>query len=202
MFLFALGGSLALGAGLFAIASFSEGALLATRTVAQVIGWLFVLATIAGAAVLRRSDFAGITAMTVTLGSGLLLLYVTHFDWSELRTMPAAYAAVELRQQELKLIEAPSPTLAAALGMKEIVIPDMPKPEARKPLLGPIPVLALPGAMVKDFPTLEAVQRSRCSEKAGLAWLICQESARLEYCESRQNDLVTCPSPIPQSHPG
>lgn len=202
MFLFALGGSLALGAGLFAIASFSEGALLATRTVAQVIGWLFVLATIAGAAVLRRSDFAGITAMTVTLGSGLLLLYVTHFDWSELRTMPAAYAAVELRQQELKLIEAPSPTLAAALGMKEIVIPDMPKPEARKPLLGPIPVLALPGAMVKDFPTLEAVQRSRCSEKAGLAWLICQESARLEYCESHQYDLATCPSPIPQSHPG
>ena len=203
MFLFALGGSLALGAGLFAIASFSEGALLATRTVAQVIGWLFVLATIAGAAVLRRSDFAGITAMTVTLGSGLLLLYVTHFDWSELRTMPAAYAAVELRQQELKVIEAPSPTLAAALGMKQILIPDMPKPEARKPLLGPIPVVALPsGALVKEFPTLEAVQRSRCSEKAGLAWLLCQESARLEYCESHQYDLATCPSPIPQAHPG
>jgi hypothetical protein len=203
MFLFALGGSVALGAGLFAIASFSDGALLAARTVAQGIGWLFILATIAGAAVLRRSEFAGITAATITLGSGLLLLYVTHFDWSELRTMPMAYAAMETRPADLKVIENPSPTLAAALGMKAIVIPDMPKAEPRMPLLGPIPVAALPsGAMVKEFSNLEAAQRRRCSEKVGLAWLLCQESARLEYCESRENDPATCPSPIPQAYPG
>src|SRR5918992_1655753 len=160
MFLFALGGSVALGAGLFAIASFSDGALLAARTVAQVIGWLFILATIAGAAVLRRSEFAGITAATITLGSGLLLLYVTHFDWSELRTMPMAYAAMKTRPADLKVIENPSPTLAAALGMKAIIIPDMPKAEPRMPLLGPIPVAALPsGAMVKEFSNLEGAQR-------------------------------------------
>lgn len=190
MFLFMLGGSLALGAGLFALASFSEGTLLATRTVALVIGWLFIVATLTGAPVLRRSDFAGITAAVVTLGSGLLLLYVAHFDWSEIRPMSTAYAAIE----DLKVIEAPSPSLAAALRMKEIVIPDMPKAKPHTPLLAAAP---------KDFfSTVETLQRSRCSEKVGLAWLLCQESARLEYCESRASDEASCPSPIPQSHPG
>ena len=193
MFLFALGGSLALGAGLFAIASFSEGALLGARTVAQVIGWLFVVATVAGAATIRRSDLAAITAATVTLGSGLMLLYVTHFDWSEIRTMPTAYAATEARPAEPKVIENPSPALAAALGMKEIVIPDMPKAAPARPLLA--------ATTVRDLPTVEAFQRHRCADKAGLAWLVCQESARLEYCELR-HDESTCPSPIPQSYPG
>lgn len=191
MFLFMLGGSLALGAGLFAVATFSEGTLLATRTAAQVIGWLFVLATVAGAATLRR-EFASITAATVTLGSGLLLLYVAHFDWSEIRAMPSAYAAVEL-----KIMEHPSPRLAAALGMKEIVIPDMPKAQPHKPFFA-----AAPKDFVVALPTVEALQRSRCSERLGLAWLLCQESVRLEYCESRASDEASCPSPIPQSHPG
>ena len=189
MFLFMLGGSLAIGTGLFALASFSEGTLLATRTAAQVIGWLFVLATVAGAAALRR-DFPSITAATVTLGSGLLLLYIAHFDWSEITPMSTAYAAIE----DLKGIETPSPSLAAALGMKEIIIPGMPKTEPHTPLLAAGP---------KDFfPTVQTLQRSRCSEKIGLAWLLCQESVRLEYCESRASDEASCPSPIPQSHPG
>lgn len=203
MFLFMLGGALTFGTALFAVATYGDGALLATRTVAQIIGWLFILASVAGAAVLRRSDFAGITAATVTLGSGLLLLYVTHFDWSELRTMPAAYAATE-RHAELKVIQDPSPALAAALGMKEVVIPVMPKGEAVKPLLA---VVALPGGPIgKDLPgaftSVEALQQSRCSEKVGLAWLMCQESVRLEYCQTRASDEATCPSPIPQSYPG
>ena len=191
MFLFLLGGSLALGAGLFALASFSEGTLLATRTVALVIGWLFIVATLTGAPVLRRSDFAGITAATVTLGSGLLLVYVAHFDWSEIKAMPSAYAAVETRSHELKVIEEPSP------AMKEIVIPDMPKAQPHKPFLA-----GAPKDFVVAFPTVEALQSSRCSERLGLAWLLCQESVRLEYCESRASDEASCPSPIPQSHPG
>lgn len=203
MFLFMLGGALAVGSGLFAVATYSDGAWLATRTVAQVIGWLFILATVGGAAVLRRSDFAGITAASVTLGSGLLLLYVTHFDWSELKTMPAAYAAVEARQ-DLKVIEEPSPALAAALGLKEIVIPDLPKAQPEKPLLAPtaLPGVALTKEFYTAFPSVEVLQRSRCSEKTGLAWLVCQESVRLEYCQFRVNDEATCPSPIPQSYPG
>lgn len=203
MFLFMLGGALALGSGLFAVATYSDGAWLATRTVAQVIGWLFIVATVAGGAVLRRSDFAGITAATVTLGSGVLLLYVTHFDWSELRTMPSAYAASEPRH-DLKVIEEPAPALAAALGLKEIVIPDLRQPDPSKPVVA---IAVLPGGPIgKDFPgaitSVEALQQSRCSAKAGLAWLLCQESVRLEYCQFRMHDEATCPSPIPQSYPG
>lgn len=204
MFLFMLGGSLALGAGLFAVASYSEGALLAIRTVAQIIGWLFVLATVAGAAALRRPDFGILTAATVTLGSGLLLLYLAHFDWSEIRTMPAAYAATEARHSDVKRIVDPSPALAAALGLKPIVIPSMPKAQPEKPLLELTAIRSAP--MTQDFPaafpTMQALQRKRCSDKVGLAWLVCQESARLEYCQYRENDETTCPSPIPRSYPG
>lgn len=193
MFLFMLGGSLALGAGLFAVASFSEGTLLATRTVAQVIGWLFIVATFAGAAVLRRVDFGSMTAVSVTLGSGLLLVYMAHFDWSEIRPMATAYAAIE----DLRVIETPSPKLAAALGMKEIVIPDMPRAQPHTPFFA-----AAPKDFSVAFLTVEALQRSRCSEKLGIAWLVCHESTRLEYCEGRPSDQANCPSPIPLSYPG
>ena len=208
MFLFALGGSLALGAGLFAVASFSEGALLAMRTVAQVIGWLFVMATLAGATALRRAHIGSITAIGVTSVSAFLLLYVSHFDWSEIRTVRSAHA----------VIAHPSPALAAAMGLKEIVVPALPpsrasadagmkefvvpqrpKAEPPKPLVASSTHVAAP---VHKELSMEGMQRSRCSQKAGLARLLCLESARLEYCQSRPNDEAACPSPIPQSHPG
>ena len=197
MFLFMLGGSLALGGGLFVLASFSEGTLVPARTAALVIGWLFVLATIGGVAALRRPGPAAVTAAAVTLCSGLLVLYIAHFEWSEIAKtapMPSAYAAVEL-----KVIEAPSPALAAALGMKEIVVPELPKMTAHTPLLA---------AVAKEdscaaFHGVESLQcRRGCGEKTGLAWVVCQESARLEYCESRPHDDANCPSPIPRSYPG
>lgn len=46
MFLILLGGSLALGASLFVAASFTAGSFVSVRTVAAIIGWLFVLATL------------------------------------------------------------------------------------------------------------------------------------------------------------
>jgi len=194
MFLFMLGGSLALGGGLFVLASYSEGTLVPARTAAMVIGWLFVLATIGGVAALRRPGPGAIAAASITLSSGLLVLYIAHFEWGEIAPMPSPYAAVEL-----KVIEAPSPALAAALGMKEIVIPEMPKAQLHTPLLM---------ALAKEdscaaLHGVESVQcRRGCGEKTGLAWIMCQESARLEYCEGRQHDEATCPSPIPRSYPG
>jgi hypothetical protein len=49
---------------------------------------------------------------------------------------------------------------------------------------------------------VESLQCNRCSGKLGFARLTCQESVRLEYCESELGDERTCPSPIPQSYPG
>ena len=107
MFLILLGGSLALGVSLFVAASFTAGTLVSVRTVAAIIGWLFVLATLGCLLGLRQASFARLTAGAVTFCSGLLLLYVAHFEWTEIRPMPSAYAAVEPRHVDLKVIEAP-----------------------------------------------------------------------------------------------
>jgi len=204
MFLTMLAGSLVVGASLFAAATYSEGALLASRTAAQVIGWLFVLATLGGAVALRRHPSLGkLTAAGVTLSSGALLLYVAHFEWSEVHAGQFVHAA-ELKSFELQRLEAPAPALAAALGMKEIVIPDMPRAEPVKSLLG----VAAPGLPARvsgacaALGGVESIRCSRCSGKQGLSWLVCQESARLEYCATRMQDEANCPSPIPASYPG
>jgi hypothetical protein len=44
---------------------------------------------------------------------------------------------------------------------------------------------------------LEALQCKRCGDKRGVAWLLCQERARLEYCEGRSAGEALCPSAIP-----
>lgn len=185
MFLFMLGGSLVLGFSLFAAASYSEGTLIAARTAAEVIGWLLVLAALAGALALRQPNLGKITAAGVSLCCGLLLVYVAHFEWTEMAH--AAADALPMRS-ELKIIESPSPTLAAALGMKEIALPDKTNLVVDTPLLAAV-AIATPRS------------KDRCADKVGLAWFFCQETVRLEYCESRAADPA-CPSPIPASYPG
>jgi len=186
MFLFMLGGSLVLGFSLFAAASYTEGTLIAARTAAEVIGWLLVLAALAGAVALRQPNFGKVTAAGVSLCCGLLLVYVAHFEWSEMAH--AAADALPLRS-ELKVIEMPSPTLAAALGMKEIApLPDKTSLVAETPLLAAVGI-APPRS------------KDRCADKVGLAWFFCQETVRLEYCQSKAADPA-CPSPIPAAYPG
>ena len=194
MVLFMLGGTVALAASLF----------VAPRTAIQIIGWLFVLATLAGTVVHRGRRLGEITAATVALGSGLLLLYVAHFEWSEVRVLPGLHAATQARPLKLKVVEAPTPALAAALGMNEIVVPPMPTAQSEMPLLA-VATLASPATAMDSCSArsgVESLQCRRCSAKGGFAWLMCQERARLEYCEGRQHDQASCPSPIPQSYPG
>src|SRR5688500_12613803 len=186
MSLFMLCGTVALAASL----------LVAPRTAVQVIGWLFVLAALAGAVVHRGRRLGEITAATVALGSGLLLLYVAHFEWSEVRLLPGLHAATQARPLQLKVIEAPAPALAAALGLQHIVVPPMPKAQSEMPLLA-VTTVATVATVARP-----ATAKDSCSAKSGFAWLICQERARLEYCEGRPHDQAICPSPIPQSYPG
>jgi hypothetical protein len=183
MFLFMLGGSLVLGFGLFAAASYSEGTLLAARTAAQVIGWLLVLAAAAGAVALRQPNLGKATAASVALCSGLLLVYVANFEWSEV-----AHALPQ--RQELKIIEAPAPALAAAMGVKEIPVAASPTVAFEKPIL------------TAAITTIAPKAKDACRDEVGLAWFFCQERARLEYCEGRTNDEPRCPSPIPAAYPG
>lgn len=196
MFLILLGGSLALGASLFVAASFTAGSFVSVRTVAAIIGWLFVLATLGCLLGLRQSSFARLTAGAVTFCSGLLLVYVAHFEWTAIRPMPAAYAAAKPLHADPKLIQAPALKLAAALGMSETAAWERAK---TAPPIKPIYAVASAPCAVTG---IESLQCLRCSEKSGVALLVCRESARLEFCEGQHFADATCPSPYPHSYPG
>jgi hypothetical protein len=46
-----------------------------------------------------------------------------------------------------------------------------------------------------------SLQCLHCSFETGFSWLLCQERARLEYCEHREGADAACPSVIPTSPP-
>jgi hypothetical protein len=200
MFLILLGGSLTFGAALLATVIYTDGALLALRTAAQVIGWLFVFATFAGLAGLRRANFGSISAATVTLCSGVAVLYMSYFfEWNELPRAAIRHAAAEsfyVRPVPVayKVIE---PVMRPADVPQVVKVPE----PRRKPAASVRPVMLATNAC-SAVTGVESLQCDRCSEKLGFAWIACQESVRLEYCETELGDERTCPSPIPQSHPG
>lgn len=192
MFLTMLGGSLVVGAGLLAAASFSEGALLALRTATQIIGWLFLASTVLGLEGLRRGHPGGITAATTTLVCGLGMLYASYFfHWEEVHDPAVRHAAAEpppVHDLDYKRIDpavlAPAPTLAS-MTLPAPAVQQVRTADACAALAG-----------------LESLRCQRCGGKSGIAWIACQESARLEYCEGRQADEAACPSPIPDAYPG
>jgi hypothetical protein len=192
MFPVMLGGSLVFGAGLLAAASYSGGTLVAIKTAAQIIGWLFVVATAAGAIGLRRDAFGRLGAATVTLVSGLSVLYVSYFQWDAMPE-PTAEATIRYAAPDALPVR---PVVYERLDLSPKLIP--PEPAPRKQIVvaaaAPAPVVATPSASLTG---LESVQCERCGDKSGIAWLACRESARLEYCESVQADAVRCPSAIP-----
>jgi len=193
MFLFVLGGSLVFGAGLLAAASYSEGTLLALRTVALVIGWLFILATVVGLTGLRQASFGRLGAATVTFLSGLAVLYMAYFQWGQVLEAPIRHAAAET-------LPAREPEYKVTLASMQIATSE---PEHRKK---EIVTRILPSQAVVDpcasLGGVESLQCRRCAEKLGVAWIVCRESARLDYCQGRDNDETTCPSAIPFSPPG
>jgi hypothetical protein len=178
MFLLALGSSLVLGAGLLAVASYSEGTLVAVGTAARGIGWLFILATVVGLTGLRHAAFGRLGAATVTFLSGVTLLYLSYLEPGQVLDAPIRHAAAET-------LPAHEPVYKATLASMQVVMPVATKevpPEER---------LAVPQTAA-----------DRCTEKLGWAWVVCQERARLEQCEGREGDEAACPSAIPYSPPG
>ena len=217
MFLLVLGGSLIFGAGLLAAASYSEGMLLAIRTAAQGIGWLLLLATAVGLSSLRRAAVAQFGAATVTLLGGVAVLYVSYFQWGTVQetmqgtapgTMQAAsvpdapirYASTELlaEHEPAELLAAHEPVYKATLTNLEIIaaVPTPAPAPAPMKKVSPVPAIADACAPLTG---VESLQCRRCSGKLGVAWIVCRESARLEYCEGRQ-DEAACPSAIPSAN--
>jgi hypothetical protein len=191
MFLTALAASLALGAGLLAAASYSEGTLIALRTAAQAIGWLFILATVVGLTGLRHASFGRLAAATVAFLSGFAVLYMAYFQWDQAVEAPIRHAAAET-------LSAREPAYRVTLTSLEAVTPVAMKevPPENKP------VMKNAGDACASLKGVESLQCSRCTAKFGVAWIVCQESARLEYCQGREDDDAACPSAIPFSPPG
>jgi len=194
MFLILLGAALTFGAGLLATVIYTEGALLTLRTAAQVIGWSFVLATLAGLMGLRRPSLGPICAASVTLCSGLAVLYMSYFfEWNE-RPSPAfrhvaAAETFSLQPVAYQVIE-------PAMHPAEVQVAPR-----RKVVASAQPVSLAAGAC-SALSGVESLQCNRCAEQLGLSWVMCQERVRLEYCASEAGDERACHSPIPQSHPG
>jgi hypothetical protein len=201
MFVILLGGTLVFSTGLLAAASYSEGALVAVRTAAQVMGWLFVCAVLLARALrASRASPGELGAAVVTLFSGVALLYLSYFQWGEIpAATPAGYAvaaeplALPAWKSDYKFIDYPFPVLAPA-SVREVVA----RPPQEIPPKG-IPSAKDPCASLNE---LEALQCRRCADKSGLRLVVCHETARLEYCADQPSDEGTCPSAIPYSPPG
>ena len=206
MFLIILGASLTLGTALLAVVSFTEGALVASRTAAQVIGWLFVIASLVGLAGLRRASPGQICAVGVTLCSGFAVLYMSYFfEWNQVPRAAIRQAAAETPAHVFrKGIDLDANLTLASL---KLIRPAEDRMSAQAPApRNPLRTAALPAAP-SSHPCsaligVESLQCDRCAGKAGLAWLACRETVRLEFCDSEAGDERTCPSPIPLSHPG
>ena len=196
MFLILLGASLTFGAGLLATAIYTEGALLALRTAAEFIGWLFVLATLAGLMNLRRAKPGPICAASVTLCSGLALLYMSYFfEWNERPSVAIGHAAAA---ETFSL----QPVAYTYKVIEPVMRPAGVKTAPRRKIVAAAQPVSLVTDACSALTGVEALQCNRCAEKLGLSWVMCQESVRLEYCAGEAGDERTCPSPIPQSHPG
>jgi len=204
MFVLMLGASLTFGVAVFTAAMYFEGALLALRTAAHIIGWLFVLATLAGLVGLRHASVGRVGAAMVALCAGAATLYMAHFlEWSEPVAVATRLAAVDT------LPDRPVITLASYRTLQPPPAPlvgkSIPAPQP-KLVAAARPAAARPTARAANECTtlsgVESLQCNRCSEKLGFARVTCHESVRLQYCETELGDERTCPSPIPQSYPG
>jgi hypothetical protein len=202
MFLTLLGGTLLLGAGLLTAANYTEGALVAARPAAQVIGWLLAGAALLG---LQYPTWQKLGAATVAFFSGATLLYVSYFQWSEIPAvrMPLA-AAVASDWATYKF----TPVLATEVveTLAKTHAPSSPPPEVDQLPLKRITATAAVAQPVVDpcaaFAGVKALQCQRCSDASGMRGIVCRESARLEYCEGAANDSVACATAISYSPPG
>jgi hypothetical protein len=190
MFLGLIGTSLAFGAAALGAAVYSEGALVALRTAAELIGWLFALASLAGLAGVRSASAGQVGAAVVTLCASVTVLYMSYFlEWREDQPVAISLAAAETlppRPVEPKVIA--QPQVFAAIPPVDV------------------PVIRTAKAATSDscsaLTGVESLQCRRCGGMSNFAWLACQEQVRLDYCASGAGDERTCPSPIPASYPG
>jgi len=205
MFNVVIGAALVFGGCLLVSATYGEAPLLASRTAAQITGWLCVAALLVdlcamtlrsrGLRHLPRPTFGQAVAGVTTMLTGALMLYVSYFEWSELPGMPMRQAAAAVLPAQLPRGMPDASFIPAAFYL--------PKAEAYQPVAALHNLPAAPRAakqLVASVVDLHAAEAA-CSLLGGFSRLWCVEQMRLEYCADRQGADLVCPSPIPTSPP-
>ena len=200
MFLILLGGSLTFGAALLATVIYTDGALVALRSAAEIIGWLLLLATVTGLVGMRRASPAPLCAASVTLCSGLAALYMSYFfEWHEVPRAPIRQAAAESFYVR-----------AVPVAYKVI------EPLMRPAEVAEVVKLLSRGASLQrqygrsSWRPMRAPRSpawSRCSATAAptssaLPWSRATRACASSIAKPELGDERTCPSPIPASYPG
>lgn len=188
-----LGAALIGSVGLCVYATQAPGALIRYRTAVQISGWLCLVAVLIGfcARVPRNRRHLGeLTAAATAFFTGVAMLYLSYFQWSELPTAPAGPVAAKSAPRVWNPAASAPPALAwspkssAAAGGSARAVP-----AALPPTAVAVPVAAVPVA-----------KEDACAAATGLSRLFCEERARLEYCGTHDDDAA-CPSVIPASPP-
>jgi len=206
MFNVVIGAALVFGGCLLVSATYGEAPLLASRTAAQITGWLCVAALLVdlcamtlrshGLRHLPRPTFGQAVAGVTTMLTGALMLYVSYFEWSELPAVPMRQAAAAVLPAQLPRGMPDASFIPAAFYL--------PKAEAYQPVAALRNLPAAPRRpatqLVASAMDLHAAEAA-CSLLGGFSRLWCVEQMRLEYCADRQGADLVCPSPIPTSPP-
>jgi hypothetical protein len=205
-----LGVAFAVSAGLCIYASQWADAWLSFRTAVQISGWLCVLAVLAGfcARVARnRRDLGEVGAAATGFFTGAAMLYLSYFQWSELPAQPPPAPVVAKTAPTVwnPAEHRPRARLSASAGGTGPEVPRIAWQRPPEVVAAGAPAVS-PAALVADDPCYgltgaASLQCARCSSESGLAWLFCEERARLEYCRARDDMDAECPSVIPVSPP-
>lgn len=192
------------GAGLCVYASQWAHALITFKTAMQISGCLCILAVLAGfcaRTARNRRHLGEVTAAATTFFTGVAMLYLSYFQWSELPAAPAEVLVVKRAPtvwnpaEHVALPKATARQSASAGG----TAPEVPRlarertPEWQRPIEPLVAAVPVPmTVMAVDDP---------CASLTGLAGFFCQERARLERCAAQDDADPACPSVIPVSPP-
>lgn len=202
IFAMLLGVALLGSVGLCAYASHSAGALISFRTALQISGCLLLGAVLVGFSARvahQRRHLGEVTAAATAFFTGTAMLYVSHFQWSELPTAPATPLVVKTAPVWNPAAAAP-PAIAktgpsAAAGASASKVVRMAADQAPQPV-----VVAQPAAAEMTRVAVVA-KEDACASRTGVSRLFCEERTRLERCSAEDNADPACPSVIPASPP-
>src|SRR5437660_935341 len=193
-----------LGAALIAAACLFAS--LPLRNAAPLVAWLCIVALLLAWCV-RATRNAG-THAARTVGQVAVLVTVCFLGAS------LVYRSDE-RMQVRSALPAPKavaqPKLAAAASAAERPQRRAARPKVLQAALAPLSPISqaaagssVPAAFEDACASLTgaaSLQCLRCANEAGVWRLLCQEKARLEYCQRREGTDSLCPSVIPASPP-